>query len=184
MSRSFLPTTAIPIQGRDRQLVPRESIKRLRAKRICLSASILSLMVGSVFLGFSIINVPSGSVGYYTCNDMQCSLDLPGIYFKYPWTRHEFKTVSISPKNITIGRLQLTTNGTTRITDKICLSEYIIEDIQTYLHSLDLFKTEQMMTTALIDEIKPFIISQLNNANSQFNLTISMYGLTFTRFYL
>jgi hypothetical protein len=138
---------------------------------------IFSLLFGSAFLGFSFVTVHEGQIGYYAKKD--CSVNettsctiksfQPGLYFEMPWKKGHLKIANVSPSSITFG-----------IDNKIYKVDYEISDIKLYLKALVSFKTESDLEAAVKDEIIKFITPIKLNITSTYNISIEIYGMSFS----
>jgi hypothetical protein len=196
-TKEFLPR-AIPLVDLKEQLIENgPSIVRLPSKfkpcvkRVFPILGIFSLFFGSAFFGFSLVIVQEGHVGYYstrTCvnESSHCVVKSysPGVYFETPWRKGEFKTVDVSPRNITLGKISYINSGGDSITTATCTAEYKVVDQNMYLNALINFKSEERLENALIDDVKLKVMNFLMNGSQQpssFNITYQTYGLLFDR---
>jgi len=190
MAKTFIHTSIIPSNIREitslvkdkTNILERNTPSHVRVPNCtkkCLPITVIfSLLLGTTFLGFSIMTVPDGHIGYYTptiaCGK-ECPIQLyePGLYFNLPWSRGLFNVVDISNKNITIGFVDGFNN-------KTCLIEYNVKKPKEYISALTLYSnSNSKLETELILKLKSIIHSQ-NITNST---TYDLYGLSFNKIY-
>ena len=186
MTRDYLNKTTLGFSPLVEEKPIRVSNKcAARSRKVFPIIGIMGIMIGSAFLGFSFINVPAGSVGYSVCDDTSCKYMSTGIYFTLPWNKNTVKIETVSPQNLTIGRLHGNNNGSLYTTGS-CTVEYNVENVSLYLRSLESYKTKHMMDIALIGYIKQFVTNVIDTQDHHlptFNISVSIHGTRFTRFY-
>jgi len=193
--KEFLPRSIPLVELKDRLIengplvveMPRKAHTCI--KRVFPVLGLFSLLFGSAFLGFSIVTVEEGHVGYYSTLARDCTSvngtqhcvvkSYPaGIYFEMPWKKGDFKTADVSPRSLPLGKIHY---GDGKITTYPCIADYKVVDLNIYLHALIAFKSEQALSIALVDEVKRYISESLRDQQYPFNITYTTYGLLFGR---
>lgn len=186
MTKDFLPrtTASLPL----RTDIP-DAIRIPTRFRPCIGKllpilGIFSLFFSSALIGFSIVTVNEGYVGYYPLSSLcnySCIINFypPGMYLELPFKKSEFKIVNVSPRDLILGHIPVSNNETI-----LCKVKYEIKNLNSYLHTLILFKTEQNLDVILIDEMKKFIkkskVLHSISVSPSVNISYEIYGLLFT----
>lgn len=174
MTKDFLPKSK-----HDALIENGQSPERRRAlQKCCPLLGIFIIFMGSAFLGFSFVIVPSEHVGYYPCTSCnEVKTCTAGLYLELPWKKGEMKITNISPRNLTLGNVSYTRNNTELNTGLIEIT-FMIYDLNLYLRTLSAFKIDTLFQTALIADVIKNVVAQFTtNVFAPFNL----YGIKFDK---
>lgn len=132
--------------------------------------SLISLLVGTAFLGFSFVVVHDGYIGYYIpsaeCGPA-CEVQIydPGMHMSLPWSKGTFNILDVRDRNITIGPVLNTT----------CIAEFEVSDKSAYIRAVMLYSNSAgNLDRAIITDVR----SLPENSTSY-----AKYGLELARLY-
>ena len=135
-----------------------------------------TMLFGSALLGFSVVIVKEGHVGFYTPSSTcgpTCNVQIyePGTYFNLPWSKGIFKIIDVGPRSLTVGQINgKEANGT-------CIAHYTVSSVQEYIRAINLFdSSEDMLKSELVSDLKQLITTDMSD-----HFSYKMFGLTFNK---
>lgn len=172
MTKDYLPHHALIESGR--------SSTRPKVSKCIPMIGLFIIFMGSAFIGFSAVVVPTNHVGFYPCTS--CS-DIKtynaGIYLEFPWKKGDLKIANVADGNLTLGNVSYTRNDTKLYTGFIGIGHQV-KNVNLYLRTLSMFKSITLFESTMAQDVKNRVTNQYEmDTFGPFNL----YGLKFDNIY-